>query len=64
MYDRTFSDTSNPEELQRKCRELCVSLGESVQEQGVMVMYELITDFLSDYPIILLWACEVLFHNF
>ena len=37
MY-RTFSDTSNPEELQRKCRELCVHLGESVEEEGVMVM--------------------------
>ena len=37
MY-RTFSDTSDPEELQRKCRELCVHLGESVEEEGVMVM--------------------------
>ena len=36
MY-RTFSDTSNPEELQRKCRELCVHLGENVEEEGVMV---------------------------
>lgn len=36
MY-RTFSDTSNPEELQRKCRELCVHLGENVEEGGVMV---------------------------
>ena len=35
---RTFSDTSDPEELQRKCRELCVHLGENVEEEGVMVM--------------------------
>ena len=34
---RTFSEISNPAELQRRCHELCMSLSKDVQTEGVMV---------------------------
>ena len=52
---RTFSELSDPADLHRKCQELCQSLSEDMQKEGVWVsatvtyMFTIILSLSTEY---------------